>query len=50
LLIGFVEREQRDAPGALAALFIGWARVEENQHYVTDIAGSVAVTAAAASR
>lgn len=31
-------------PTTLATLFIGWARVEEGQHYVTDIFGTIALT------
>ena len=31
-------------PSTLATLFLGWARVEEGQHYITDIFGTIALT------
>ncbi|MDJ0764403.1 MAG: phosphatase PAP2 family protein [Myxococcota bacterium] len=30
-------------PATLATIFIGWARIEEGQHYLTDIVGSIGV-------
>ncbi len=35
-------------PATLATAFIGWARVEEGQHYVSDIFGTIAITGIAA--